>query len=337
MASKAPSFRSKEIVAMRLAVSIPERATLPLAVVTFCLIWSSAYSVAKLALYDCPPLMLLTVRFLLAGLIVIGAAALFGDWRRLTRRDAAALILLGVLNYPLYLGLNYYGMQSLPAGLSALIVSANPVLTALLAAVFLDERMTWRKSWGLLLGAGGVAFVLGSRLHAGLASPVGIAFTLGALLSLVIGTILFKRLAPNGSLWIGNGIQNLAGGLAVAPFAFTFERVGDIVPTTTFLLALAYSVVFVSIGAYLLWFHILKVSGATAASSYHFLMPPLGILFGWLILGERVELADIFGILPVALGIYLVTRPARVLTRSRPRFVAATSSLGNQCPSGRAQ
>jgi drug/metabolite transporter (DMT)-like permease len=324
---------------MRLALSIPERATLPLAVGTFCLIWSSAYSVAKLALYDCPPLMLLTARFLFAGVIMIGAGAFSADWRRLTWRDAAALILLGVLNYPLYLGLNYYGMLSLPAGLSALIISANPVLTALLAAVFLDERMTWRKAWGLLLGVGGVTFILGSRLHAGLASPVGIAFTLGALLSLVIGTILFKRLTPNGSLWIGNGMQNLAGGLAVAPFAFTFERIGDIVPTTALFLALAYSVVFVSIGAYLLWFHILKVSGATVASSYHFLMPPFGILFGWLILGERVQPADIIGILPVALGIYLVTRPVRAFARPRRHLARATSSLaignGNQCPSGR--
>ncbi|MBO0757404.1 MAG: DMT family transporter [Bradyrhizobiaceae bacterium] len=324
---------------MRLAVSIPDRVNLPLAVGAFCLIWSSAYSVAKLALYDCPPLMLLTARFLFAGVIMMGAAAFSADWRRLAWRDAAALILLGVLNYPLYLGLNYYGMLSLPAGLSALIISANPVLTALLAAVFLDERMTWRKGTGLLLGVGGVTFILGNRLHAGLASPVGIAFTLGALLSLVVGTILFKRLAPNGSLWIGNGMQNLAGGLAVAPFAFTFERIGDIVPTTTFFLALAYSVVFVSIGAYLLWFHLLKVSGATAASAYHFLMPPLGVLFGWLILGERVELADIIGILPVALGIYLVTRPVQAFAKSRARFVNATSSLaignGNQCPSGR--
>jgi drug/metabolite transporter (DMT)-like permease len=324
---------------MRLAFPVPDRATLPLAVVAFCLIWSSAYSVAKLALYDCPPLLLLTARFLLAGVIMIGAAAFSADWRRLAWRDTAVFVLLGVLNYPLYLGLNYYGMLSLPAGLSALIISANPVLTAPLAAVFLDERMTWRKVLGLLLGVGGVAFILGSRLNAGLARPVGIAFTLGALCSLVIATILFKRLAPNGSLWLGNGMQNLAGGLAVAPFAFAFERFGDVVPSMRFFLALAYSVVLVSIVAYLLWFYILKVSGATTASSYHFLMPPLGIAFGWLIVGERVEPVDLIGILPVALGIYLVTRPVQAMARSRSRHIKATRRLaisdGSQCPSGR--
>ena len=68
--------------------------------------------------------------------------------------------------------------------------------------------------------------------------------------------------------------------------------------------------VIVSVFAYILWFRILTVSGATAASSYHFLIPPLGMLFGWLLLGEHVDLADMLGIIPVALGIYLVTRPA---------------------------
>jgi drug/metabolite transporter (DMT)-like permease len=318
---------------MRLAVALPARAALPLAIATFCVIWSAAYSVAKLALYDCPPLLLLTLRFLLAGLITLAAAAFYADWRNLTARDLASLALLGVLNFALYLGLNYYGMQSIPAGLCALIISANPVLTALMAAVFLNETLTWRKAWGLLLGVGGVAFVVGTRVHAGLSSPAGIALTLGALAALVAGTILFKRLAPNGGLWLGNGVQNLAGGLAVAPFAFAFERVGDIVPSTRFILALAFSVVLVSIVAYVLWFYILKVSGATAASSYHFLMPPLGILFGWLILGEPVEPVDIIGILPVAFGIYLVTRPARPL---RPRIAHDATALASvSCSSGR--
>jgi len=325
---------TKEIP-MRLAFALPPRAALPLAIAAFCVIWSAAYSMAKLALYDCPPLLLLTLRFLLAGLITLAFAAFYADWRNLTARDVASLALLGVLNFALYLGLNYYGILSIPAGLSALIISANPVLTALMAAVFLNETLTWRKARGLLLGVGGVAFVVGSRVHAGLSSPAGIALTLGALAALVAGTILFKRLAPNGGLWLGNGVQNLAGGLAVAPFAFAFERVGDIVPSTRFILALAFSVVLVSIVAYVLWFYILKVSGATAASSYHFLMPPLGILFGWLILGERVEPVDIIGILPVALGIYLVTRPARPLRLRIAHDATGLAARSISCSSGR--
>ena len=76
--------------------------------------------------------------------------------------------------------------------------------------------------------------------------------------------------------------------------------------------ALAFLVLGGSIMAYLLWLHLLKVCGTTAASAYHFLMPPLGMLFAFLVLGEHVELRDLLGIIPVALGIYLVTRPGRL-------------------------
>jgi drug/metabolite transporter (DMT)-like permease len=74
--------------------------------------------------------------------------------------------------------------------------------------------------------------------------------------------------------------------------------------------ALAYLVLMVSILGYLLWFYLLTVPSATAASAYHFMMPPLGLLFGWILLGEHAAAIDLVGILPVALGIWLVTRPA---------------------------
>ena len=133
---------------------------------------------------------------------------------------------------------------------------------------------------------------------------------LASLASIVVGTILFKVLAPKGSLWVGNGVQNLAAGLVLLPIAFTVSDVGEIVPSARLLGAFAFLVFGGSILAYLLWFHLLKVCGATAASAYHFLMPPLGMLFAFLVLGEHVEFRDLLGIVPVALGIYLVTRPA---------------------------
>ena len=127
--------------------------------------------------------------------------------------------LLGVANNALYLGLGYTGLKTVSAGLGGLIVSANPVFTAVLAALLLGEALTWRKVAGLLLGILGVGFIVWHRMSAGTDSLHGILFTLASLASIVVGTILFKLLAPKGSLWVGNGIQNLAGGLALLPFA----------------------------------------------------------------------------------------------------------------------
>jgi len=279
-------------------------------VVAFCLLWSLAYAVAKVAIADGPPLLLLTFRLLLAAVVMLGAAALSGVPLKLSRHDLFLFMALGIANQAAYLGLSYVGLQSISSGLAALVISANPVLTAVLAAAFLNERMTWRKIAGLALGVGGVAFVVQSRIVGGVDHAGGIAFTLAALVSLVVGTILFKKFAPSGGLWVGNGVQSLSAGLAVLPFAFTFESVGDIVPTWRLAAAMAFLVLLVSVFAYLLWFQLLKQLGATAASSYHFLMPPLGMFFGWLLLGEHVSFADFAGIVPVALGIYLVTRPA---------------------------
>jgi drug/metabolite transporter (DMT)-like permease len=285
---------------------------LPLYIALFCLLWSFAFVAGKIGVTDCPPLILLTARFSLAGVLILGISAIRNEGWQLTLRDAAVFAVLGVANNALYLGLGYTGLQTVSAGLGGLIVSANPVFTAVAAAVFLGEALTWRKVTGLLLGITGVGFIVWHRMSVGTDSVHGIVYTLASLASIVVGTILFKVLAPKGSLWVGNGVQNIAGGLALLPFALTFSDVGDIVPSARLLGAFAFLVLGGSILAYLLWFHLLKVCGATAASAYHFLMPPLGMLFAFLVLGEHVELRDLLGIVPVALGIYLVTRPAAV-------------------------
>jgi drug/metabolite transporter (DMT)-like permease len=291
---------------------------LPLYIALFCLLWSFAFVAGKIGVTDCPPLILLTARFSLAGIVILGITALRGEaWSSLTWRDAAVFAILGVANNALYLGLGYTGLKTVSAGLGGLVVSANPVFTAVLAAVFLGETLTWRKVIGLVLGITGVGFIVWHRLSVGTDSWHGILFTLASLASIVVGTILFKVLAPKGSLWVGNGVQNLVAGIVLLPIAFTFSDVSDIVPSARLLGAFAFLVLGGSILGYLLWFHLLKVCGATAASAYHFLMPPLGMLFAFLVLGEHVEYRDLLGILPVALGIYLVTRPAATADPSK--------------------
>lgn len=283
---------------------------LPFAIGLFCLLWSYAFVAGKIGVTHCPPLILLAARFSLAGILILGATLIRGDWS-LSWRDALIFAVLGIANNALYLGLGYTGLQSVSAGLGGLIVSANPVFTAALAALLLGEGMTWRKASGLLLGIIGVTLIVWHRLSVGTDSLHGILFTLASLASIVAGTILFKLLAPRGSLWIGNGVQNLAAGIVLTPVALIFADVHAIDVTASLIGAFAFLVLGGSILAYWLWFHLLKVCGATAASAYHFLMPPLGMVFAYLVLGEHVEARDLLGIIPVALGIYLVTRPAK--------------------------
>jgi drug/metabolite transporter (DMT)-like permease len=108
----------------------------------FCLLWSFAFIAGKIGVTDCPPLMLLTARFSLAGILILAISAFRHDTWQLTWRDAAVFATLGIANNALYLGLGYTGLKSVSAGLGGLIVSANPVFTAVLAALFLGEALT---------------------------------------------------------------------------------------------------------------------------------------------------------------------------------------------------
>ncbi len=274
----------------------------------FCLIWSSAFAAAKFALPYCPPLLLLSSRFIVAGGLLLGLAVTAGRFRRPDGATLAKLILLGGLNSALYLGLSFSGMQTVSSAFTAVLISSNPLLTALLAAPLLGEKMTPQKLGGLLLGMAGVAIVLRSRLAAGTEDWHGTLLVLAGLLSLVAGTVLFKKLKPEGDLWTGTAIQSLGAGLMLAPVALATESLGDVSLTPSLVGGWLYLVIPVSIGAYLLWFRLLQKKTATEATALHFLMPPLGLLFGWLVFREPVSLLDLLGIVPIAIGIAMVTR-----------------------------
>ncbi len=277
-------------------------------IAAFCFLWSSAFAAAKIAVRDCPPLTLLTIRFLIAGALMLGLAAASGRWKLPAGRDLAALALLGVLNNTLYLGLSWSGMTTVSSAFTAVLISTNPLLIGVLAGPVLGERLGWRKLLGLCLGLAGVALVLRSRLSGMQEDLHGTLLVTGGLVALVAGTLLYKRLKPSSGLWTSTGIQSLAGAAALLPFALMHESIGDARMTASLFWSMAYMIVAVSMGGYYLWFMILGRASATAASALHFLMPPLGLLFGWLVLGEHVSWLDLLGIVPIAFGIWLATR-----------------------------
>jgi drug/metabolite transporter (DMT)-like permease len=314
MESDGPKGAAKETASMSLAPSVPASrpATnwFPLEITLFCLIWSFAFVAGKIGVAYCPPLLLLAARFSLAGVLILAIQAIRRESWQMNWRDAAVFAIIGIANNALYLGLGYTGLKTVSAGLGGLIISANPVFTAIFAALVLGETLTLRKVLGLSLGIIGVTMIVWHRMSVGTDHLSGIIYTLAALASLVAGTILFKQLAPKGSLWIGNGIQNLSAGIVLWPFALTFSDIHAVVPNVQLLWVFVFLVFCASILAYMIWFRLLQTRGAMAASAYHFVMPPLAMVFAWIVLGEQVAPQDLLGVIPVAIGVYLVTRAA---------------------------
>ena len=278
------------------------------AVLLFVFAWASGFTAAKLALTTCPPALFGGVRFLLTGAALLGYAA----WRGDLNRDVpwGKLILLGLLNQAGYQGLAWQGMGTVSAGLATIIASLNPILIAAVAAPLLGERLHWRKVLGLLLGFAGAVFVVRNRIVVGHEDASGVLLVTGALVCLVAGTVAFKWMAPNATLPVAVGVQTLAAGAFLFTLGGTFENsaLADIGPR--FWLVMAWCVLVMSIGALLLWFWLLRNGTASSASALHFLIPPIGLAMSWAVLGEAVSPSDLLGIVPVALGIWLATRPA---------------------------
>ena len=282
-----------------------------LCVVLFVLSWSSAFPAAKIGISTAPPLLFLGIRFFIAGLLLLGYA-LVASGGRIASFDGRrvpwlALGLLGLVNQAGYQGLFWMGMRTNSAGMATVIGSLNPILVAAVAIPLLHERVTPRRAFGLLLGLAGAIFVVRNRVALG-ESGAGVGYFALGMAAMVAGTLGFKRLAPAVSLPIAVGAQQVAAGLALLATGFGIERWQDIDFGATFWLTMAWFVFVVSIGAFLLWFLLLRRGSAASASSLHFLMPPVGLLMSWIALGERPNALDLLGIVPVAAGIWLVTR-----------------------------
>ena len=276
-------------------------------VALFVLTWSSAFVATKFAVAVSPPTLFLGIRFLIAGALLLAWAA---ARRELSGRIPwLTLAWLGALNQGGYQGLAWNAMaQPLSSGLANVIASTAPIVVAALAVPLLGERLTLRRILGLALGFAGVAFLVRHRIAVTGESALGVALMIGSLAAMVAGTIAFKRAAPAAPLIVVVGAQQLAAGATLLPVGLALEDPAAMTVGVQFLAAMAWQIGVVSIGALLLWFLLLRRGSAGSATALHFLMPPVGLVMGWAVLGEPLGAIDLLSIVPIALGIRLATR-----------------------------
>lgn len=276
--------------------------------VSFVLIWTSAFPAAKIGLIDSPPLLFLAFRFLLAGGLMLAWAHWRGSLRMLSLQEWGILGVLGLLNHALYLGLSWTGMGSLSSGLSTILISANPIVVAVLSSFLLREPLTHQKIGGLALGFLGVAFIVRNRMGSSIDSLDGFLLVVAALFTLAFGTVLYKKWPVKTDIVTGTGFQIILSGVMLLPVALWFEDLAAVNLTPSFVGAYLWLVVVVSITGYQLWFNLLERGSASAASVWFFLTPPLGLIAGAWLLDEPLNWIDFIGIVPVVLGIVMVTR-----------------------------
>lgn len=277
----------------------------------FVLLWSTGFIGAKLGVPHADPLTFLALRFLLAtGLLLTLALATRAPWPR-DPRQIAHLCVAGVLLHAVYLGGVYVAMSlGVEAGLSALIVSTQPVLVAALAGVLLGERVAARQWLGLALAAAGVTLVVWRKLEAGIGTLEGVLLCLLALCGITAATLYQKRFCGAMDLRSGSVIQYTAAGLAAGLGAFVFEE-RRVDWTGEMIFALAWLVLLLSLGAISLLYWLIRRGEAARVSSLFFLVPPVTALVAWMVFGETFGPLALAGMVLAVIGVALVNLERR--------------------------
>ncbi len=271
---------------------------------TFAFIWSSAFTSARIIVADASPLFSLALRFLISGLIGVVIARVMGQSWRLTRSQWYATILFGVCQNALYLGLNFYAMQTVEASVAAIIASTMPLLVALAGWLLLGERLRLMGIVGLFAGFAGVALIMSSRISAGVDMFGVVLCGLGAL-ALTFATLAVRGATSGGNFMMVVGLQMLVGSAVLFVAAPVFETI-YIHPTILLALAFTYTTLFPGLLATLIWFLLLDRIGATRAATFHFLNPVFGVTIAAILLGEKLGPLDAVGVGVTTLGILAV-------------------------------
>lgn len=282
-----------------------------MAPVLFVLLWSTGFIGAKLGLPYAGPMTFLAVRFLLVAVVTAPIAILMGA--RWPRRPMLVLhiAVVGLLMQFGYLGGVFIGIaHGVPAGISALIVGLQPILTAALAGLALGETIRPRQWLGLVLGLAGVALVvvnpaLFDRDRLGAAG-----ITIVAMIAITIGTLYQKRFCTEVDLRAAVVIQNGVAGLAMAPFALAFEP-ATIDWSPRFLFAIAWLALVLSVGATMLLLYLIRHGAASRVSSLFYLTPAVTAVMAFLLFGERLSPLALVGMALAAAGVWAVNAGAK--------------------------
>ena len=183
----------------------------------FAIMWASAFSSSRMIVLEAPPLLALALRFAISGAIGVAIARAMGqDWRGLTRTQWRAVVVLGLCQNALYLGLNWVAMQWIEAGLASIIAATMPLLVAFFGWIVMGERLRPTGVAGLVLGLVGVAIIMGARLQGG-SDPFGIALGFVASLALAIATLSVRGASSGGNVMMIVGLQMLVGSALLWP------------------------------------------------------------------------------------------------------------------------
>jgi probable blue pigment (indigoidine) exporter len=280
----------------------------------FALMWSSAFTSARIIVTNAPPLAVSSLRFLISGIVTLIIARILGQSFRLTPQQWRLTIVFGICQNALYLGLNFVAMQTIEASVAAIIASSLPLWVALASWLLWGETIRPLGIIGLIGGFAGVALIMGTRLNAGV-DPYGILLCGVGVLALTFATLAVRGASSGGNMLTVVGYQMLIGAVALAVPA-QFET-WDFNWSPTLVAAIGYTIFVPGVIATIVWFWLVNRIGTVRSATFHFLNPFFGVAIAALLLGETLGTLDLVGVAIITVSILAVQiAKTRTLTRN---------------------
>jgi drug/metabolite transporter (DMT)-like permease len=290
--------------------------------VLFVLLWSTGFTGIRYGIPYAPPFTFIAVRMAIASVLL--ALISLAITKRFTH-DLPTIgksILVGITIHGAYLGGCFYGVkQGMPAGITALICSLQPVLVSIFSSIFFREQLTLRKWLGLGLGLVGLIMVIAPKLSStndNQLPAVGVIAIFIALLGGTSGTLLQKKFGSGVEVLSGTSWQYVATGILMGSLALIFEGGESITWNASFIFSLTWLIVALSIGAILILYFLLSRSSASSVSSLYYLVPAVTAVEAYFLFGEKIGLVTALGTLVTIAGVALVVRQGRVREVTNP-------------------
>ncbi|MGE0733940.1 MAG: DMT family transporter [Alphaproteobacteria bacterium] len=273
----------------------------------FVVLWSTGFIGGRMGMPHAEPGTFLIVRFLpVIAIFAVVGLIMRAPWPR--GAQWLHIAVAGILVHGFYLGGVFFAIsRGMPAGLSALIVGVQPLLTACLVGPLMGERIRPVQWLGFVLGFAGVLLVLEQKLSFAGAGIEALAFNVGALLGITFGTLYQKRHCASMDLRTGSVVQYIAAALFILPWALALERF-HIDWTRDFLVAYVWLVLVLSVGTVTLLWVLVRRGAASKVASLFYLVPPCTALFAWLLFDETLGWLAIAGMALTMIGVALVNR-----------------------------
>lgn len=274
----------------------------------FVFLWATGFIGAGLAMPYAEPFSFMTVRFIFAGLI-------FAVWSLITGvvwpkgKNFVQACVTGLLVHGVYLSAFFWAVHhGLPAGMSALIAGLQPMVTILLAGIFLGERINKQQLLGLIAGFIGVGMVVSPKFSLGAdgITPVTLVAALIGILAISSGTVWQKRFGNAMDLKASTAIQYLGAGLFTLVCAVLFET-GQFQLTSELIIAMVWLTIVISVGAILALMMMIREGALSKVSSLFYLVPGVATLMAYVLFGETLNLTQSAGLLVITLGVALTS------------------------------